>query len=281
MKLYRGTQRPDIKGWQKLTSWTPSLPVAVIYSALPSDIFRGRGKAEFLEGSTVHMADLKEDAKILELCGGYHDCAWSHLMESLDFGKPEGITKEEAKRVLNYLHNRLIGKALGGEFNYKVYEVFEDADWEEMDMMAEVDWLRGETLVSHFRDFEIEEGNVLGGVTMQLVADTFIFADAPMVRKVAKRLGYDALMYQDVFGGGPSAAKDLLGCEDIEDVPGISMEWDNLSDEEDAIATHDTVRPLHDETLTNLRSVPVEELLGQVQCEEALNPHKLKAKLLR
>lgn len=285
MKLYRGTQLPEVKGRHKLTSWTPSLPVAVIYSARPADIFGGRWDPEFLEGSTIHMADLKADAKILQLCKGYHDCSWQTLMESLDYGKPNGITRAEAKRVLHYLHNRLTGKAPGGDFNYKVLDLeTEPIEGERLDMMETVDWLHGESLITYFRDLEFEEFSPTGGVTLQLVADTFIFADAPKVRTVAKRLGYDALQYDDLFVGGDSAAEKLLGCEEIEDVPGIRMEWDTVSEDEDLVPTQVTIRPLHQGVLTNLRSVPVQEVLEEARCEVAANPstpkRKLKARLL-
>lgn len=48
MKLYRGTQRRDVRGQQETTSWTPALGVAVVYSAKP-----GFSGASFQADSTV------------------------------------------------------------------------------------------------------------------------------------------------------------------------------------------------------------------------------------
>lgn len=257
MRLYRGTQRPQVGGLHRLTSWTVSLPVAVIYSARPRDGWRG---PRFMEGSTIHEAELPDTARVLHLCGGSPTCSLADVMKALRFGHPHGLTRDEARRILNYLHNRLVGRTHGGQFLFKALDEDGDAITDE-DVPFSLS--QPETVVSVFREDVFDDvGPEAAGDLF--FADTYVFADSPSVRKAARRLGYDALGYQDIFEGTDEAADRLLGCdvldlEEVDEAPDI-----NAQD----VAVHQTIRPLHPEALVPLGSVPTVEVLPQVSCPE-------------
>jgi len=118
MRLYRGTQQPEVQGHHALTSWTPSLPVALVYSARPGSRI-WRQPPELLEGSTIHRARLPTSARILSLCGGSVTCSLWEVMSSMDYGAPNGATDDDVRRILNYMHNRLTGRAQGGPFEVR------------------------------------------------------------------------------------------------------------------------------------------------------------------
>lgn len=269
MKLYRGTQRQAIKGTKKVTSWTPSLPVAVIYSARPGDAWGSR-EAAFLPTSTVHIGDLKPRAKVLNLCGGGNYCSFGAVLKELQYEKPDGISHAEAIKILTYMHNRLIGKVGGGDFTYRIED--EDGDEREFPLSLR------ETPLSMWRD----EFDWDTDVVNELRADTYIFADAPAVRRAAIKLGFDAVQYDDVFSGGPSAAKELLGCDSIYQMEGVDKDWDL---ENEYVPLHTTIRPLHKDAIVNTESVSTESVLPEVVCEapkkKAANPKRRKAKAKR
>lgn len=280
MKLYRGTQYPGRKGLQKTTSWTPSLPVAVIYSAVPGDPWasnRERSKAHFLDTSTVHSAELKDGAKVLDLCGGGNYCSLYHTMEKLDFGKPDGLTHGEGEKILIGLHNRYMREVTmsGGPFKYAVYENDDLEDrYDEDDVPFDI--RRPQTLISWIvlENWEYDPKDT----GRAFLIDAFALADSPTFRNVARRLGYEGVKYEDVFAGGEYAAPKLLGC-DVEELEGVEEEYDLEGDE---VPMHETFRPLNKDVLTDFEKTPTEEVLPEVACEApAANPRKLKAKLLR
>jgi len=268
MKLYRGTQSRELGGVRKMASWTPSLPVGVIYSARPGDPWGSKSK--FLPTSTVHVGELTDDHKVLRLCaGGYGTyCSFREVLLLLEYGEPDGITDEEAKKILNYMHNRLTGRAKGGEFLVKVVD--EDGiELEEDDLPFS---LRNPyTVVRAFRD-EFDSWGL--DVAEYLEADAFIYADAPKFLVAAQRLGYDAVSYEDVFLGGTYAARDLLGC-DVEDLQGVE---ENEDLEGNDVPTHETIRPIRADVIDVDESVPVSTMLPIVTCEGVA---QLKEKLLR
>jgi hypothetical protein len=270
MRLYRGTQLAKQKGRQKVTSWTTSLPVAVIYSARPGDVWGGT-PPRFLSTSTVHVGEMSDDAKLLVLCDGNNACSFGQVMEELDYDKPDGLTYAEARKILQYMHNRLIGRTTGGSFSYVVF----DDEGEPMDEHEVPFSLRDpETLISYafIEEWEYEPEKI-GPL---LWADAFVFADSATFRNVARRLGYDAVIYMDVFQGGEFAAPPLLGC-DVYELDGVDEVFEIYEDE--TLPAHETVRPLHKDTIKDTETVPTETLLPEVSCKAA-NPG-LKRKLLR
>jgi hypothetical protein len=268
MKLYRGTQRTSPIGVKKALSYTPSLPVAVIYSARPGDVW-GRKPARFTANSTVHVAKLVPGAKVVELCSHANYCSFQHVLDVLQYKEPDGLTWDEAGDVLTYLHKRLIGRQLGGEFSYKIF----DEDGDEMeDFNLPFSIQDPYTPIRTFQeDFEYDDE-----IGEQLVADAYIFADAPRFKIVAQRLGYDVVAYQDVFAGGVDAAEELLHCG-IYDMDGVDEEQD-LSDE--FVPVHMTYRPLHDGAITIVKALPVTQVLPEVSCALP-DTTALKARLLR
>lgn len=273
MKLYRGTQRPEVQGRQKLTSWTPSKSVAVVYASRPGRIGE---PAKFVDDSTLHEGTLKPGAKILEICGGDTWCSFGQVLEELKYGEPNGATDEDARKILNYMHNRYVGKVPGGEFKVSLF----DEDGNELGWS---DWGMFSSPISWARDDWDDEGVDMGD---RLLADTYIFSDAPATRRVAKRLGYDALLYYDIFAAGIYAAEDLLGC-DKDDVDGVEYLFDV---EHEIQPVHTTIRVLEPSELVDPRSYPVADVLDQVRCDvPAANPSqarggdyaKLKRKLMR
>lgn len=273
MKLYRGTQRETLKGRQKLPSYTTELSIAVIYSAVPGDAWNDQ-PPHFLSTSTIHVAELADDAKILSLCDRQTYCSFAQVLRQLQYGEPEGITDQEARRILNYMHNRLTGKTAGGEFIYVLF----DEDGDRRDASELPFSIRDPyTLIRDFRDdfddyYEVKEVMEL---SQRLVADTFIFADAPAFRIAAKRLGYAAVLYEDVFAGGAVASEALLGCDTEELEIGEALDL-----EDEWVPTHDTIRPIQPDAIVLMESVPAKSLLPEVSCGQQRANKRLKKRLL-
>lgn len=251
--LYRGTQRTSAEGVRKAHSYAYSLPVAVIWSARPGDVWSNT-KTKFLPTSTIHMieANIRNPLKLGERYESFSGLG--DILEKLEFETSNGITKQEVLKVYNYLHNRLIGKASGGEFSYVV------VDEEGNDIFNEDDiplsFSHPQTLVSLAKEEWNYEPNIK--TANYLIADAFIFADAPAVQRAALALGYDALIYSDVFQGGEDAARELLG-KNVQELPGIEIQRD-LNGKR--VPTHITVRPLSADVIIDAVSFPTEELLA-------------------
>lgn len=254
--LFRGTQHlspgTQVRG---SLSFTPSLPVAVIWSARPGDIWSHRARATFLSTSTVHAAHVHSSNTLKLNEGAELSTKLGDVLRLLQYGEPSGITHDEVLRIFNYMHNRLIGKARGGEFGYTVYDE-EGGELDEQDLLLSFSSPR--TLISEVKDdFEYDWAERLQTID-RVLADTFVFADAPTVQKVAQRLGYDALTYQDVFQGGESASKELLH-RDVVELPGVDEEWDEIEGE--YVPSHVTVRPLN-APVQYVWSLPAEALIS-------------------
>lgn len=262
MELYRGTQTSSVKGVREALSYTPSLPVAIIWSAHPGDTW-GNLAPHFLPTSTVHRAKLNTK-KILEL-SEYTHATFGRILRKLKYGRPGGIDDREALKILQYMHNRIIGKARGGEFKYAVLdEEGEHLDPEEVPLS----FTDPVTLISEVKD-EFQSASFDGikealTVADRIEADTFIFADAPAVTRAALKLGYEVMWYPDVFAGGEFGAPPLLGMN-VEDLQGVEMDYDI---EDDEIATHDTYRPLVEGAVIPVESVLTSELLREVDASE-------------
>lgn len=259
-RVYRGTQRADLGGVLKSGSWTYSLPVAMIWSARPGDVWASsaaRRDPAFLPTSTIHIAETSA-RRTLTLSTTPHT-SFSSILKLLQYGKRDGITEDEARRVLNYLHNRLVGRAKGiSEFGYRVTD--EDGDLLDPQDVP-LSFRNPETLISMLRDDWDEEPGL--AMAERLQADAFVFADAPAVQKVAIRLGIEALIYVDVFEGGKYAAPILLGTP-AEKLSGVKYGYDI---EHKRVLDHETFRALTDSALSNVRSVPVSVLLEKAPAE--------------
>lgn len=256
MKLFRGTQSPELKGYHSAMSWTPSLPVAIVWSSMPPDVWSQR-KAAFLPGSTVHIGELQTN-KVLEI-SEYPAVTFGAILRKLKYGKPGGITMDEALRVLLYMHKRLIGKAKGGEFLYRIL----DEDGEEVEERDfPLSFTDPMTMISEFReDFE-SAGDI--GFGDYLEADTYIFADAPAVQEVARRLGYEAMLYPDIFQGGSYVTEELIGLP-ANNLQGVLKDEDL---EGEWVPVHDTYRPLVEGAIVEVESIPTAEVLTNTPREE-------------
>ena len=247
--FYRGTQLRRVKGVHKLPTYTPSLPVAVIWSSEPPDWNRA---ASFLPTSSVHQ--IRTDIRNPLILSQENYESLSSILRSLRYGTPEGISIDEVVRIYNYLHNREIGKARGGQFNYKGYNVYEDFE-EVDDYDVPLSIIRPQTRISwYLRDAFEDEPSIR--TAQNLEADTFIFADTPAVQRAAIALGYDALFYPDVFAGG-TVSEELLGCpvEFLDDV------WEDMDIEMDDVPSHWSVRILDPRVIKQTITTPTEVIL--------------------
>jgi hypothetical protein len=252
--VYRGTQRETLEGVRKGASFAYSLPVAIIWSARPGDIWHNR-KTQFLPTSTVHRAQI--DARNpLELSDENYSTL-GDVLRALQFGASDGITEDETRKIYNYLHNRIIGKASGGEFAYRVF----DFDGEERDEdEVPLSFTNPESMITLARDDWDFESTV--ETAERLVADTYIFADAPAVQRVAMRLGHDVLVYPDVFQAGEDAAQELLGCR-VSQLDGVSTARDLKGKR---VPVHGTLRLLDPTSIIEIGGVPTTSLLEQRYC---------------
>jgi len=248
--LYRGTRRPEVQGHQAVSSWTPSLGAALIWSAVP-------GRHTLEPGSTIHAAALPANAKVLDLTRWGISWNLRDLAEVL--GWPDRMTEEDGRKLLNHLHQRKLGRTkLSSAFQMKAY-LPDGSEVEDEDLGFSV--IMPETFASWLVDDLGDLDEVSLDDLGRFAADSFAFADSPTVRRLAQAQGYEAMAYLDVFSGGTRAAPDLLGLE-IEDVPGVSLEHDLDWDEHPA---HVTVRPLV--PLVPLWSRPAHEVLRELKQE--------------
>lgn len=257
--VYRGTQRLDPGGVRGTQSWTDSLPVALIYSAVPADPWsssRERNKAHFIDTSTVHAAHLNM-RNPLEITRNH--TSMSAIMRALRYGEPGGITDGEVSKVFNYLHNRMMGKAQGGEFAYVVY----DDDGNEVDPQDRpFSFDMNDSLIIEMRDAVRYAGDMALTVADQIAADTYVYFDAKTVQAVAQRLGFDGFVYRDIFQGCEYAARDLFGKNtDCRLFEGIDSTRDVKGE---TVFTHRTYRPLVEGAVVDAWAAPVETLLSEL-----------------
>lgn len=216
-----------------VASYTPLASAAAIYSMRPGDTW-GQRAPGLASTSTVQPAFIRSH-KPLRL----HDLSttFGDVLRALRYGEPGGITDEEVLRVLNYLHNREVGAASGGDLLYKLVD--EDGEEIESDLG---DLLHGRTQIQNLRDdIEASPEDTLE-LADRLHAETYAFCDAPTVKRAAERLGYDAIVHTDPFH--PGEASKILFDKEGEELAGVGDEW-NLDDDE--VVTIDTVRPFSEE----------------------------------
>lgn len=242
--VFRGTQTHAADRTRLgSTSWTPCLGAAIVWSALPGDPWSSRrSKATFIEGSTVSSAKILSK-NVLDLPGP--SCSFQDVLGALQYEKDNGITHDEAVKVLLYLARRSVGKIRQPPFNYAVFdedleERLSDSNVPMLSILHARSWM-----VEMYEDFQDDPS-----VARRVLADTYAFADAPVVRTAALRLGFDAIRYPDVFAGGPRALEELMGIEP-EEVDCLSEEWDDVAETEggDWVWTHETIRPLVDDII--------------------------------
>jgi len=249
--FYRGTQLRRVKGVHKLPTYTPSLPVAVIWSSVPPDWGWGRD-AHFLSTSSVHEIRTEIRNPLILSLENYESL--SGILRTLRYGTPEGISIDEVIRIYNYLHNREIGRAKGAQFNYKGFDVWED--WEELDDSdIPFSLVSPETRISWVLRDQFDDDPSIE-TARNLEADTFIFADAPAVQRAAIALGYDALFYPDVFAGG-TVSEELLGCP-VEYLDGV---WEEMDLEMEDVPSHWSVRILDPKVIKQTITTPTKVIL--------------------
>jgi len=250
--VYRGTQRPTLEGVRKGASFAYSLPVAVIWSARPGDIWLNI-KTQFLSTSTVHTVQI-DPHNPLKLSNKSYTYLGSVLraLGLTDDDFADDATSSEVAKVYNYLHNRLIGKAKGGEFLYRVFD--EEGERRHEDEVP-LSFRHPQSLITLARDDWDYEPSL--DTADQLQADTYIFADAPAIQRIAIRRGYDALIYPDVFQGGKSASEELLGCP-VDRLEGIEMDLDL---EREEVPVHWTFRPLDERVIVEVMSTPTANVI--------------------
>lgn len=184
-------------------------------------------------------------------------------MSALGFGEKGGMTLRELKRTLIYLHKRHLGLAPGGPFSSVILD--EDGEAVERERAFYL------SARSHIRDFweELEGESAQDQLSMGglFVADAFVFADATAVQEAAVRAGYDAIVYDDVFGGAETVLEDLTGLRP-EQIGCLSLEEDPFSywkEEFEESWYHRSVRPLRSDVVTNVKSMPAMEALAEMR----------------
>ena len=259
MLLFRGTRtaRPEqtVRG---AVSYTPSLFVASIYSARPGNVWSS-APAHFLSTSTVRAITLR-DPRIFDMrdLGSY--CSLSEVLKMI--GYPENISEAEVRRIYNYMHNRILGKARGGEFEYKVYDI--DDDYEEVNKSdVPLSFLFPETAISYVAREAFDFDPSLS-TTSNVVADTFIFVDAPKVQKAIRHMGYDIIAYVDVFAGAQYAASDLFGMDE-EEVMNQEGLWEDYDIEDDEVVVHESYRILEPGVISGVETMPVAEAVDMLR----------------
>jgi hypothetical protein len=247
--VYRGTQLATVTGKLRSTSWTDSLPVAIIWAAVPGDVFsssHAARHAHFVPTSTVHEARVTApDAKVLKM-GDYTSLTIGYLNRLL----PSPMPDDEIRKIYNYLHNRLIGKVSGGEFEYQWTD--DEGNPVDEDILP-FSLTQHFTLISEARDeWEYDKQSA-----DRFEVDAYALADSPAVQRAALAAGYEALSYRDVFQGGEWASKRLFN-EEVDNLDGVEMERDIKSE---LVPTHWTYRPLVPSAIEIVRSLPAEEAL--------------------
>lgn len=256
MIVYRGTQRRDVEGALKSLSFTDSLPVAVIWSSLPGDVWANR-PTKFLSTSTVHAYEVFP-RNTLVLGGEEPGMSLGDVLRALDY--PNGITPDETRKIFIYLHKRLLGRTKGGGlFNYLYVD--EEGD-EYTDDDLSFDLTNPETMLSKaLWDWDGEfEDEAVTNIANRLYIDNFAFADAPAVQRAAIKLGYDSIAYVDAFAGGADASKELFDVP-VNKLVGVRMEWDIVAGNK-KIPTHLTLRILDDRIVKQRWSFPTSDVLA-------------------
>jgi hypothetical protein len=251
--VYRGTQHHAITGVRKALSFAYSLPVAIIWSSRPGDVW-GRTKPKFLSTSTVHIAQINVRNPFV---WDQNHMTMGDVLRDLGYGKRNGITEDEVTKIYNYMHKRTLGQAQGGDFGYKLV----DEEGNERDESeVPLSFSHPESMISLAREDWVYDPTL--DTADLLSADTFIFVDAPAVQRAVLARGFDVMVYVDIFQGGEDAAKELLGC----DVTDLDLIDEGMDLKDDWQTVHDTVRILDPAVVVEMSAVPTASLLDRRYC---------------
>jgi hypothetical protein len=250
--FYRGTQRPEIAGKLPTRAFSDDPDIASIYAAAPHGNEMDGLSASYVDGSSVHRAQLAIQNP-LDLSDYGHVMTLADFMGEMQYDKPNGMTEEEATKVVNYLINRERdqdrwffepGKTGAGPFRYVYYDEDGDEIGEELYSITRV-----YTPLEQFKDdWEMTYStDQLLEVAARLEVDVYTLVDSPRFKVVAQRLGYDGVIHQDEMSGAV-VAKDLMGKE-VADIRGLRRGQPQSSQSMDSKHVHTTVRPFKDEQI--------------------------------
>ena len=249
MKVYRGTRNIEFEteGRGRVPSFTSSPDVASTYSSTigggPFNI-----SLSFKEGASVSPVFLSMK-KPLDFTPEDNLMSLGNYLAYMEYGNDKnGITKEEVDKLINYMVRRGRGKTKAkGDFIFRLDDSFKTPEY------RPTDFSRDE--YSDLIDFknEYDSGLSLEDSAIQdgLYFDQFIAADAPVTKRVAKRLGFDGIIHKDAFGLKEEYEK-LTGKK----VEGLTQERreEGLSIVEDDI--HITYRPFSEKQVIGALQQP-------------------------
>lgn len=254
--FYRGTKEREDRTKLAAKSWTPSIDVAAVYSsAISGDGYVNNFK--FVPGSTIHAAEISA-ARTLDYITYGHQCDFPSLISALGYKLQGGMTEEEARKVLRFLHKRMLGLLKGyPEFAAEAWGSSEERDDEEP-LHVGIDFRSQPTCISEYEGLWGGDRQYDGGPIMAL--DVFAFVDCPTVIEVCERLGIQAVLYADAFDAGRSASKKLFGLsgDDPEELLGVEEKYNEIDFERTWV--NETIRPLSGASVRPLWTRPTSEV---------------------
>lgn len=170
------------------------------------------------------------------------------VLRLLRYGEDGGISHGEALKIYNYLINRESGKARGGEFRYEVLDEDGDPTEEGLDLSGRSRLRDAKDSFDAWQDLDDAD---------RLVADAYVFADAPAFVRAARALGYDGVVHDDPFEGGPPAAESLFGRR-LEPRDGVGRRRDVSGA---MVPCHTTWRAFSASSVVKVASAPTLELV--------------------
>jgi hypothetical protein len=245
LMLYRGVRRPSLKGRIHTESYTDSPDVASIYSASPATYEFGEGASVF----PVHLS-IKNPVHLPEAQHTFGD-----VLKVLKYGQPNGITQDEAIKMLNHLVNResdqnlpfWVSRTKTGLPGFK-YTVHDDEGNELDDGDLPFSLTMSQSWLREFRDdFKYMHDNEVLENAHRLKADTYAFVDTPRFKAVAERLGHDGVIHQDIFDTVHDTAPKILDKKPSE-VKGLNENYGA----KDYNYSHVTYRPFKPEQVKSI-----------------------------
>lgn len=250
LKMFRGVRRAGTtKGYLDTESYTDSPEIASIYSATPGNPWgtaKGSWKAKWGEGASVYPVHINM-TNPLDLRHMGHQGTFGQYLEAMQYLKPNGMTFEEAGKVLNYLVNRHAGKVNAGQFEYKLYD--EDGGYIDPEDDDLYPLTFGGPYPTPLRDFRQEHKDMMVGPkdAHRLKVDTFALVDAPASKRVAQRLGHDGIIHHDVFTPPKELLEEGKKPHEIQGVKPIK--WDG------SVLSHVTYRPFEPHQVKSVHNV--------------------------
>jgi len=217
--LFRGTKKnAKAAGFNtrlSSVSFVASADIASVYAA-SSSMFGGN---EFKRAASVTPVFLSIQKPVVF---GYENGYLDDILGEFNFNL---MVEEEQMFFLNMIEELEEMFDKGIEFKHSL-----PSEW-----IGEMDWGElYEAALSAFQEInDSEDDSKLGEILMGTEIDVYAVVDTPAFVKWATFKGYDGVIHEDVFEGGATAAKDLLGKEPSE-IFGLSEDL-----------THTTYRPFH------------------------------------